>query len=42
MKLVEKHLFKNTSPYFGELDRLAFKSKNLDNCGIYLCRQAFF
>ena len=42
MKLVQKHLFKSSSPYFSELDRLGFLSKNLYNCGIYLCRQAFF
>jgi IS605 OrfB family transposase len=42
MKLVQKHLFKSSSPYFQELDRLAFLSKNLYNCGVYLSRQAFF
>ena len=42
MKLVQKHLFKTSSPYFKELDKLAFLSKNLYNCGVYLSRQAFF
>ena len=42
MKLVEKHLIKASKPEWSEIDRLCFLSKNLYNCGIYQCRQAFF
>ncbi|MGB5633349.1 MAG: transposase [Waterburya sp.] len=42
MKLVEKHLIKSSKPVFAEIDNLSFLSKNLYNCGIYQCRQAFF
>jgi len=42
MKLVQKHLIKKTHKYFQEIDTLAFLSKNLYNCGVYECRQAFF
>ena len=42
MKLVEKHLIKESKAIFAEIDNLAFLSKNLYNCGIYQCRQAFF
>ncbi len=42
MKLVEKHLIKASKPEWKEIDNLCFLSKNLYNCGIYECRQAFF
>jgi len=42
MKLVQRHLIKRTNKYFSEIDNLAFLSKNLYNCGIYQCRQAYF
>ena len=42
MKLVEKHLVRPSKSFFSELDKLAFLSKNLYNCAIYQCRQAFF
>ncbi|MEM7595914.1 MAG: transposase [Cyanobacteria bacterium P01_A01_bin.83] len=42
MKLVEKHLIKKSKPKWKEIDNLCFLSKNLYNCGIYQCRQAFF
>jgi len=42
MKLVQKHLIKSSNPYYQEIDSLAFKSKNLYNCAVYLSRQAFF
>lgn len=42
MKLVEKHLIKASKPEWREIDNLCFLSKNLYNCGIYQCRQAFF
>jgi putative transposase len=42
MKLVEKHLIKSSKPEWDEIDNLCFLSKNLYNCGIYQCRQAFF
>lgn len=40
MNLVEKHLIKKGNPMYKEIDHLAFLSKNLYNCGVYLCRQA--
>lgn len=42
MKLVEKHLIKPSKAIFDEIDKLAFLSKNLYNCAVYQCRQAFF
>lgn len=42
MKLVEKHLIKPSKKIFDEIDKLAFLSKNLYNCAVYQCRQAFF
>lgn len=42
MKLVEKHLVRPSKSFFGEIDLLAFLSKNLYNCAVYQCRQAFF
>jgi putative transposase len=42
MRLVQKHLIKFSSKDYKEIDRLAFLSKNLYNCAVYLNRQAFF
>lgn len=42
MKLVEKHLIKSSKFMYSEIDNLAFLSKNLFNCAVYQCRQAFF
>lgn len=42
MKLVQKHLIKSNHKDFAEIDKLAFLSKNLYNCGLYLSRQAYF
>ena len=42
MKLVEKHLIKSSKQEWVEIDRLSFLSKNLYNCAVYQCRQAFF
>ncbi|MDJ0742892.1 MAG: transposase [Xenococcaceae cyanobacterium MO_167.B27] len=42
MKLVEKHLIKSSKSIYQEIEQLAFLSKNLYNCAIYQCRQAFF
>jgi putative transposase len=42
MKLVERHIIKKGHQYYKEIDNLSFLSKNLYNCAVYLCRQAFF
>ena len=42
MKLVEKHLIKSNKSIYAEIDNLSFLSKNLYNCAVYQCRQAFF
>jgi putative transposase len=42
MKLVEKHIIKQSNPLFKELDLLCFKSKNLYNASLYQIRQYFF
>ncbi len=42
MKLVERHIIKRNHRFYPEIERLSFLSKNLYNCGVYLCRQAFF
>ena len=42
MKLVEKHLIKTSKREWIEIDYLCFLSKNLYNCAVYECRQAFF
>ena len=42
MKLVEKHLIKSNKLVYSQIDEIAFLSKNLYNCAIYQCRQAFF
>ena len=42
MKLVQKHLIKYNHKNFAQIDNLAFLSKNLYNCAVYLSRQAYF
>ena len=42
MNLVEKHLIKSSKSIYREIDKLSFLSKNLYNCAVYQCRQAFF
>ncbi|MEA5577403.1 transposase [Anabaena sp. UHCC 0451] len=42
MQLVERHLIKHNNIRFREIDQMSFFSKNLFNCAVYLCRQAFF
>ena len=42
MKLVQKHLIKSNHKDFAKIDKLAFLSKNLYNCALYLSRQAYF
>lgn len=42
MLLAEKHVVKRSSPFFKEIDDLAFKSKNLYNAANYVIRQHFF
>ncbi len=42
MRLVERHIIKQNNKWFREIDKMSFLSKNLFNCGVYLCRQAFF
>lgn len=42
MKQIQKHLIKPNHKHFREIDELCFKSKNLYNSGVYLCRQALF
>ena len=42
MKLVQKHLIKNNHKDFAQIDNLAFLSKNLYNCALYLSIQAYF
>lgn len=42
MKLVEKHLIKPSKGEWQEIDSLCFLAKNLYNCAVYHCRQAFF
>lgn len=42
MRLVEKHVIRRGSPYWTEIDSLAFKSKNLYNRANYEIRQHFF
>ncbi len=41
MQLAEKHVIKTTDEHFGEVDELAFKSKNLYNAANYVIRQNF-
>lgn len=42
MRLVERHIIKHNHIRFREIDQMSFFSKNLFNCAVYLCRQAFF
>ncbi|TAF07787.1 MAG: transposase, partial [Nostocales cyanobacterium] len=42
MLLVERHIIKQNHVKFREIDQMSFFSKNLFNCAVYLCRQAFF
>ena len=42
MQQVQKHLIKANNRNYQEIDVTCFASKNLYNCGVYLCRQAFF
>jgi putative transposase len=42
MRLVQRHLIKATDRNYQQIDQLAFLSKNLYNCAVYLNRQAFF
>ena len=42
MQQVQKHLIKPNHRNYQEIDVTCFASKNLYNCGVYLCRQAFF
>ncbi|MBC1238585.1 hypothetical protein [Nostoc sp. 2RC] len=42
MRLVERHIIKQNNKWFREIDKMSFLSKNLFNCAVYLCRQAFF
>lgn len=40
--LIEKHIIKNTHPFFKELDNLCFLSKNLYNATLYEIRKQYF
>lgn len=42
MQLVEKHKIKTNHRFWKQIDELCFLSKNLYNCAVYQCRQAFF
>lgn len=42
MQLVEKHIIDNNHPYYQECDSLAFLSKNVYNCALYVIRQHYF
>lgn len=42
MRLVERHIIKNTHKHYQEIDQLCFLSKNLYNIANYLIRQSFF
>lgn len=42
MKLIEKHIIKQSHPKFKEVDLNCFASKNLFNCAVYICRQKYF
>jgi len=41
MQLAERHIIKSTEHSFAEIDKLAFKSKNLYNAANYVIRQSF-
>lgn len=42
MRLVERHVIKQSDPRFAAIDCAAFASKNLYNKALYATRQAFF
>jgi len=42
MKLVEKHIIRDSHKAFKSIDKLSFLSKNLYNAGLYAVRQYFF
>lgn len=42
MQLVERHLIRPGHEFYGVLDDLTFKAKNLYNHGLYLYRQSYF
>lgn len=42
MTLTERHIIKDSSPYYKELDNLCFLSKNVYNSALYTVRQHFF
>lgn len=42
MILVERHIIKNNSLEYNELDNLCFLSKNLYNTALYRIRQHYF
>lgn len=42
MQLTERHLIKPNHEFYGVLDDLTFKAKNLYNHGLYLYRQSYF
>lgn len=41
IQLTEKHIIKKTNPFYKEIDRLGFESKNLYNYANYIIRQSF-
>jgi transposase len=41
MQLAQRHIIKSTEHRFAEIDKLAFKSKNLYNAANYLICQSF-
>ena len=41
MQLTERHIIKSTEHRFAQIDKLAFKSKNLYNAANYVIRQSF-
>ena len=41
MQLAQRHIIKSTENRFVEIDKLAFKSKNLYNASNYVIRQSF-
>jgi putative transposase len=42
VRLVQRHVIKGSHSRFFEIDEAAFKSKNLYNSAVYICRQAVF
>ena len=41
IQLTEKHIIKKTNPFYKEIDKLGFESKNLYNYANYIIRQSF-